>query len=109
MRPRSWNWQRLVGARAYKLSALQFLQVGTQVVSGQPARLASVAPHAEVVPARDIHAGPFGFVGPAVLLLAQRLGKAERSEVFVRRVIDQGHALTAREGRSVCGHLVFVP
>jgi hypothetical protein len=68
-----------------------------------------VSPHAEIVPARDINAGPLGFVSPAILLLSQRLGEAESSEVFVWRVIDYGRALAAREGGSVSSYHIFDP
>src|SRR5215203_6067668 len=68
-----------------------------------------VSPHAQIVPARDIHTGPLRFVSAAVLLLPQRLGEAESSEVFVRRVIDYGHTFTAWEGGSVAGYHILDP
>jgi hypothetical protein len=80
-----------------------------EVVSGQPTRLAFVSPHAQIVPARYIYAGPLRFVSAAVLLLPQRLGEAESSEVFVWRVIDYGHSLTAWEGGSVAGYRILDP
>src|SRR5215213_2215786 len=68
-----------------------------------------VSPHTEIVPTRDIHAGPLGFISPAVLLLSQRFGEAESSEIFVGRVIDYGHALTAWERRSVASYHILEP